>query len=184
MPPCCAQKSIALWTWNACSLRKADISPFITNLQASAPWNFICMQEGLLNQPPGVTRESQFWLINGDSPRRGAPCIITTPSFGRLLKRTIVAEHHVLASFALHPPLIVFSLYLPAAAHGPEEFSKALDSFSQDLHILRNATPGCRLLGGADLNTQLARLGRVSGNMSEPVKDLGKQQGTQHYVPS
>ena len=93
--------------------------------------------------PSEAPPASQFWPsfekdLSGRAPRFGVLC--------------------------LHPPPhIVFSLYLPAAAHGPEEFSKALDSFSQDLHILTNATPGCRLVGGADLNTQLAPFGRRIG---------------------
>ena len=74
-----------------------------------------------------------------------------------------MAEHHVLASFALHPPVVVFSLYLPAAAHGTDDFDKALDRFSQDLTIITHSTPGSRLLGGADLNTQLAPFGRRIG---------------------
>ena len=121
------------------------------------------MQEGLHTHPPGVFRENQFWLINGDSPHRGAPAILTNPRCGRLLKRTIVAEHHVLASFALKPPLIVFSLYLPSAPLGHDAFIKALDTFSQDLRILVHATPGCRLLGGGDINTQLTKFGSRIG---------------------
>ena len=164
MPSCCGGKSLAVWSWNACSLRKADISPFLDNLRAQSPWDIILLQEGLLNHDPGTFWDNQFWLITGESPTRGAPAIITTPRLGRLLKRTIVAENHVLASFALRPPLIAFSLYLPNAALGPEAFNKAIDSFSQDLHILTQATPGCRLLGGGDLNTQLSRFGSRIGS--------------------
>ena len=93
-------------------------------------------------------------MITGESPKRAAPAIITTPSFGRLLRRTVVAECYVLASFALKPPLVVFSLYLPPASLGPEAFNSALDSFSQDLQLLTR---------GGDLNTQLARFGKFVG---------------------
>ena len=42
VPQCCGGKSLAIWTWNTHSLRKADISCFLSSLRSSNPADFTC----------------------------------------------------------------------------------------------------------------------------------------------
>ena len=177
IPPCCAKKSIAIWTWNACSLRKADISPFLENLSASAPWDFVCIQEGLVNHPSGVYRDSQFWMITGESPKRAAPCIITTPNFGRLLKRTIVAENHVLASFALKPPLVVLVSTSPPPASAPRHLPMPWMPFLKTSIFSPTPPLDAVCSGVATLILNWPLLGREWGKMLDRVKGPGKRAG-------
>ena len=62
------------------------------------------------------------------------------------------SQHHIIAEIGMTPPLYLFSLHLPNAAHGPEPFAQAIDDFYRDRQDLGAAI---FLIGGSDANTTL-----------------------------
>ena len=62
----------------------------------------------------------------------------------------------MIASFGTTPPVVIFSLYLPAqGTHGDLAFEQITHDFTADLEDMQKQTPGSFILGAADCNTQL-----------------------------
>ena len=72
----------------------------------------------------------------------------------------------------MDPPILLCSLYLPPRVHGFDSFDQVITSFQQDIEAFRNDSPGLFVLGGGDLNTQLAPsagpTGRFVGSGERP----------------
>ena len=80
----------------------------------------------------------------------------------------------MLSVFGTTPPVVAFSLYLPAhTTQGPAPFEQALWDFTVDLKKLHEDTPGSFILGGADCNTQLRKMdghvGKWTGANERPA---------------
>ena len=77
----------------------------------------------------------------------------------------------MLASLGMVPPLIVFSLYLPAHGHRSDvSFEQALQDFDSSLEEMQRQFPGSFVLGGADCNTQLRALDGLVGDWNGAIE--------------
>ena len=103
-----------------------------------------------------MEKEDGFTIISGEGSQVGAPHLVLSPRLGSRLRKWQVHSHFVIASFGTTPPLVAFSLYLPAfGTHGETPFEQILSEFHTALEIMQKATPGSFILGAADCNTQL-----------------------------
>ena len=87
-------------------------------------------------------------------------CCPSTPGKPTIFRPT---RQHVSRAALLWGPSHCFSLCLPAATLGPAALSKPIENFSQDLHIITQATFGYRLLSSGNLSAQLCQFGNQIG---------------------
>ena len=118
-------------------------------------WDGIAIQEGFKGHPQGTFRIKNSWAIVGPSRGRGAPMLLLAPRLGSRLRRTWLDECFVIAEIGCSPPLCVFSLYLPALAHGQTAFQSAVERFHSALEQICPDPKQICLLGAGDLNTQV-----------------------------
>ena len=169
MPPL---KGIELWSLNACTLKAGDLLPLAHSFSDNVHWDILCIQEGVKHRTGGVEQEEGLTIISGQGSQVGAPHIILKTRLGSRLRKWILHTNYVLASLGTTPPLIVFSLYLPA--HGT-----TLHDFTQDLQSLHDSSPGSFIAGAADCNTQLREMpghvgkctGTIERSMDQPRAD-------------
>ena len=104
-------------------------------------------------------------IISGAGEAVGAPHLVLNPRLGSRLRNWETHPNFVLASVGTTPPVILFSLYLPAhSTHGSSPFERVWEEFNQKLQEMQAHRPGSFVLGGADCNTQLrVQPGQVGG---------------------
>ena len=137
---------------------------------------------------PGTMTQDGFHIISGETGDTGAPHIVLNHRLGTRLRNTTLHANYVIAEIGLIPPLITFSLYLPAFSnHGAASFAQTMQSFHEDLQAMQRRSPGSFVLGGADCNTQLRPLdphiGPYVGTNERPM-DLERADLLQGHVAS
>ena len=151
-----------------------DLLPLAHSFTDSVQWDILCIQEGVRQRQGGVEVEEAITFISGHGSQVGAPRLILSPRLGTRLRRWILHTNYVIASFGTTPPLIAYSLYLPAfGSHGDAPFEQTLHTFTQDLQTLQEQTPGSLILGGSDCNTQMREMpghvGSRTGTVERPM---------------
>ena len=172
---CCEAKSIRFWGWNVCTLAKDDLSGILDTLNEEYVWDGIAIQEGLKGHPQGTFRIKNSWIIVGPSRGRGAPMLLLAPLLGSRLRRTWTDECFVIAEIGCSPPLCVFSLHLPALAHGQAAFQSAVDRFHRALEQICPDPKQICLLGAGDLNTQVDPCRKGFGPHTGANERLGEE---------
>ena len=92
---------------------------------------------------PGLMIQDGNHILTGHTGDTGAPHVVLSNRLGTRLRTTILKANYVIAEVGLIPPLIVFSLYLPAFSnHGGASFAHTMDEFHQDLQTMQRRSPG------------------------------------------
>ena len=125
----------------------------------------------------GIHTDAGFWIITGHKSQVGSPHLLLNQRLGSRLRRTTLHTHYVIAEIGLAPPLITFSLYLPAhSAHSDASFETILEDFTRDLRHMHQSSPGSFVLGGGDVNTQMVKLPGLVGKHTGSVERACDQE--------
>ena len=92
-----------------------------------------------------------------------------------IIKRTWLDESFVIAEVGMSPPLYLFSLYLPAIAHGQAAFQSAVDRFHNILEQINPDPSQICLVGAGDLNTQVDPCRKDFGPYTGANERLGEE---------
>ena len=158
-PPVPPPLGIALWSLNACTLRNEDVIPLAHSFTDSVRWDVLCIQEGVRHRTGGVETDEGITIISGPGSTVGAPQLLLNRRMGARLRKWTLHPNYVIAAVGMTPPVIIFTLYLPAQnSQGIAPFEQTLHTFQEDLQRMQTSTPGSFVLGAADCNTQLRQM--------------------------
>ena len=170
-------QGIAIWSLNTCSLKPDDLIPLAHSFSDSVRWDVLCNQEGVRHRKEGVEVEEGFTMVTGKGSHVGAPHLILSPRLGARLRTWLLHTHYVIASFGTTPPVVIFTLYLPAfGSHGDAPFEQITQEFTQDLQKMQRQSPGSFVLGAADCNTQLKVMPGQVGPETGANERLGDEE--------
>ena len=170
-------QGLAIWSLNTCSLKPDDLIPLAHSFSDSVRWDALCIQEGVRHREEGVEVEEGFTIITGKRSHVGAPHLILAPRLGSRLRKWHLHTHYIIASFGTTPPVVIFTLYLPAhGSHGDVPFEQITQEFTQDIQNMQRQSPGSFVLGAADCNTQLKAMPGQVGPETGANERLGDEE--------
>ena len=178
-PPPVPPLGIAIWSLNACTLKSDDVIPLANSFSDSVRWDVLCIQEGVRHRTGGVETDSGVTIISGPGSAVGAPQLLLNRRLGSRLRQWTTHPNYVIASVGTTPPLLLFSLYLPAQnSQGIAPFEHTLQTFQEDLQRMQSNSPGSFVLGAADCNTQLRPMPGHVGPWTGASERLADQERT------
>ena len=118
-------------------------------------------------------------IISGPGSTVGAPQLLLNRRMGARLRKWTLHPNYVIAAVGMTPPIVVFSLYLPAQnSQGIAPFEHTLQTFQEDLQRMQASSPGSFVLGAADCNTQLRPMPGHVGPWTGTNERLADQERT------
>ena len=133
---------IRLWNLNACTLSKNDLSQLFFSFSDTCDWDILTIHKGIKNMTPGTSTQDGYHIITGETGDTGAPHIVLNHRLGTRLRRTILHANYVIAEVGMIPPLLIFSLYLPAFSNrGSASFAQTMQTFHDDLQETQRRSP-------------------------------------------
>ena len=142
----------------------------------------LCVQEGERDATGEIAVEHGYWIVQSAREQVGTPCLIFQDRLGKLIRTHNATQHYVLVEVALSPPVLFCSLYLPPRSHRQDLFDLVLHSFQSDIEVFQKRTPGLLVIGGGDLNTQLAAQAGPTGKFVGGGDRPGEQDRSDHIL--
>ena len=154
--PCCIERGLQFWTWNACGISFDDLQSLLSSLSHEYSWDVLCLQEGLKQCEPKTLAFRDFTILSGRGTGRGAPMLALRKSIAQKIMRFELAEHFVAALCATSPPVLFFSLHCPQPQFTDCDYENVWEELALAIRTLSSSLRHPpRLIGGADLNCQL-----------------------------